>query len=243
MCWRLELGRGRNCVSKTSGIVVGENDTAFGTDGTTLVAFDVNSGAMKWHPRQTPQNHQSALMAATGGGGAVAKDITFDSGNNNLGEQVVRFDATGAAAADAWAGTGLGYYAGDTWTGVPHGGTVAYSGKPFDNANTLWPDSEPFRCSCLFDIQVFNFSQTGPNQATIENELKAIQGLLDADPPLYPTCSAWLQGTMTGAQYIQFLFSAMGMAQIGLGMATFAGNYRMHLRERTNIRVRVFYLP
>jgi hypothetical protein len=207
MCWY-------NCTPPKNAIILGDNNTAFASDGSMLVAFDVNSGAVSWS-KMAQQDHRFALVAASKGGGTITKDITFDSNLNDLGEQVVRFDAAGAFTADPWTGSGLSYYAGDIWPGVSSGMTAAYSGDRFPYADTLWPDTPPFRASDMIEL---NFSQSGPNQTAIETELRALQNLIPADA----SCSSWLQGTgdnqgIDAKQYIDamFQFHAIGHGSFG----------------------------
>src|SRR5579859_4119527 len=81
-------------------VVLGENGTAFVSDGIGLVAFNVNSGAVLWGPWNGSTSADTLyLVAAEWGGGVLALDQS--QGTQNM----VRFDGQGNTAS--WDATGL----------------------------------------------------------------------------------------------------------------------------------------
>ena len=208
-------------------MVVGEHNTAFATNGDRLIALDVNSGIPKWF-QQSPSGEMIALVAATADGGVTVKE-TDQNGNEN----VVSFDSTGTPTQDVTpAGTtGIVYYAGEKWVAVVGRRATAYKGDAVYEAPTTWPDSPVFRVEVT--VLVNNFSQTGPNQTTIQNELQVLQTLI----PSNTTCSNWLQQGPGGLaadapHYIQLLLNGnQGQPMFGHGSffeddrtAAFTGN-------------------
>lgn len=185
-------------------LLLGENNTAFASNGDKLVAFNVSSGGSQWSWLPPPSN-SIALLASTAGGGVVAKII-----DQNKNENVFRFNAMGAETQDPVSGTGLEYYAQNIWPAVTGGVAAAYDISRIDNADPpLWSDVNSLWGRRVDGVQVLTFSQSGPEEADIHD---ALQGIVDALAlPNYSGCANWLKGTtMTGTQYIQFLFTPNG---------------------------------
>lgn len=107
--------------SVSLGLVLGDNGTAFGVGETGLVAFDVNSGAVKWTYSQQPGSYVQngdgiTIVAASDGGGLVAK-----STSNGI-DTIIDFDVSGNPTTDPLTGNGLSYMYADLWLSQPLGG-------------------------------------------------------------------------------------------------------------------------
>src|SRR5205814_1326704 len=121
-------------------LVLGDNNTAFASNGREVIAFDVNSGTSRW-AWQPQQFDPVPLVAASTGGGVVAKDITYDS-NNNPTEHIVSLDASGNPTYDNSFGpgsSGLDYWTlGEYLTAGP-GAQKVMTTAPFQVALTSAP--------------------------------------------------------------------------------------------------------
>ncbi len=98
------------------GMVLGENQTVFATDGGNVVSFDL-SGALRWSWSDPDVYGQGVtLIAATSGGGLVAKNT-----DQNGADTVLRFDANGTPTADQWTAAAcqaVDFAAGDAFVGL-----------------------------------------------------------------------------------------------------------------------------
>jgi hypothetical protein len=194
-------------------MVVGEHNTAFASSGDKLIAFDVNSGVQRWL-QEMPSGEFVALVAATADGGVAAKET------DQNGENIVRFDANGTPTQDVApppGTTGTGYYAGHKWVGVmDHRTRAVYTADEIDEAQTTWADSPVFRAE--YTVSVSNFSQAGPNQTAIQNELQTLKTIIPANN----TCSNWLHGAAVNdaPTYIDVLFGSQtnGVQAFGHGV-------------------------
>lgn len=106
-------------------MVLGENGTAFGTDGKKAVSFNVDTGSVNW--TWDAPDGELEMIAATAGNGLVAK---VPAGNGE--ERVVRLDSSGQASYDDWTGHSIHYAYGDMW--IRQGSTEVISA-----AANLWP--------------------------------------------------------------------------------------------------------
>ncbi|HWZ96562.1 MAG TPA: IPT/TIG domain-containing protein [Candidatus Dormibacteraeota bacterium] len=79
-----------------SQLVLGENSTAFATDGSSVASFNPSSGSTNWTYAAPSQNFFS-LIAASAQSGLVGK-LTDQNGFNS----VIRFDQSGVSANDTW---------------------------------------------------------------------------------------------------------------------------------------------
>jgi hypothetical protein len=118
-------------------LVLGENGVAFATNGTDTVngpviaSFNASSGSVNWSYQGTAQNTLS-IVASSASDGLVAK-TTDQTGSDT----VIRFNSTGAEAADAWTGAQIDYYAtGGFFTGAGSGSAIAaYFATPIQEAS------------------------------------------------------------------------------------------------------------
>ncbi len=193
-------------------MVVGEHNTAFATNGDRLIALDVNSGTPKWF-QQMPSGEKVALVGATADGGVTAK-ATDQNGNDS----VFSLDANGTQTqgVSPAGASGTVYYAGSRWVGVLSRRAAAYKVDTLYEAGTTWPDSPPFRVEIT--VSVSNFSQTGPNQTAIQNELQTLKTVI----PTNTDCSNWLHGAVVNdaPTYIDVLFGSQtnGVQAFGHGV-------------------------
>jgi hypothetical protein len=125
-------------------IVLGDqgSNTAYVTDGSSLVAFNTSSGAALW--TYTSSTGNLNLIAAVAGGGVVAKSTTSGV------DTVLRFDASGNLTTDSLSASGLDYYIGNLWTGFPYSGgapvgyAVGYYDGPVQLSNSGWAGGTAF---------------------------------------------------------------------------------------------------
>jgi hypothetical protein len=195
------------------GMVLGENGNGFATDGAKVVSFDLTSGQVQW----SYTSPSLSIIASTAGNGLVAKTT-----DQNGIDTVLRFDSTGAVTPDTWTASGLDYFIGNTWLGSPSGGAATgYSAGTVQLSSAAWitPDQSGTRQAAQ-DVSVTNFSNAGPNQATITNVLQKIQTAL----PSYSSCNNWLQGGgkftgRSGLKQVQDLLSTnfYGHGTVNLG--------------------------
>jgi len=82
-------------------MIIGENDTAFASDGSTVAAFDIKTGAHKWTAPGTQ------LVMATAGGGVAYNNGVSTLQADNLGNKTVISSNNG----------GNSYFYGDSWKG------------------------------------------------------------------------------------------------------------------------------
>jgi hypothetical protein len=117
------------------GMVLGENGTAFATDGGTVVALDATSGSVNWS-YQAPS--QFSMVSSTSGNGLVGK--TTDQ--NNL-DTAVRLDPSGQVTSTvATGGTGLDYSWQGQWNAVLNGAISLIELPPIP-VNTVSDWAEP----------------------------------------------------------------------------------------------------
>jgi hypothetical protein len=86
-------------------MLLGDNNNAFVTNSTQVVAFDVNTGAILWGPWNAPSGDQVKLLAAEWGGGVIVRDT-----QPNGGEQLIRLDLQGNPIPQGWNSLGLQPY-------------------------------------------------------------------------------------------------------------------------------------
>lgn len=168
-------------------IVIGDNGTAFATNGVEIVSFNVDSGAINW----TYQSSAAlSLLVSSSGGGVTAKAVTAGDV-----ETVLRFDASGNVTMDNWTGSGIINYGGSLWFGYSNNDLGAYSAAPVELSAASWyaPDGNGGNAA-IQDISVPDFSQSVPNQTTIGGVMQKIINAL----PSYSVCNNWLQGAGSG---------------------------------------------
>src|SRR5438552_13621808 len=84
--------------SNPQSLVVGENNIAFGSDGQSVMAFDVNTGARLWS-FQPPWFQGTALLAATAPGGVAAVQLADFQGTVDATPNArLAFDSTGVVS-------------------------------------------------------------------------------------------------------------------------------------------------
>jgi len=177
-------------------MVLGENNTAFATDGKNIAAF--RGGSTAWTYAAGMGNTASLIVSAQGG------ELTAKTTSSGI-DTVRRFDPSGALTTDSWTASNLDYYIGSTWFGSSSSGSgpalVAYSAEFINLASDPW-----FAYAMSGDrralqyITVTGFSQTGPNQTTIAGLLREMLAALPL--PTFPgsnSCNAWLQSGPDGA--------------------------------------------
>jgi hypothetical protein len=167
-------------------MVLGENNTAFVSDGKNIAAF--SAGSTVWTYAAASGNTPNLIVSATGGG-LVAK--TTASGVDT----VLRFDPSGALTTDGWTGSNLDYYIGNLWFGSPSSGSgpalIAYSAGSVDLAKAPWLALAMMGSrKAIQYLHVTGPSNQGPNQAAILNVLQKILNAL----PSNSSCNNWLQG-------------------------------------------------
>jgi hypothetical protein len=174
-------------------LVLGENGTAFATNGTdtnigpVVASFNLTSGSLNWS-YQAPAGSTLTMIAATAGNGLVAK--TTDQGG---ADTVMRFDSTGASAASHRAGPrsmdsrSSGAPNTDTWTAAGYSlvdflagdafvaksltsgqASLIVSGQVVDLPNSVLPSPSPAppanAAKRKINVQVF---QLDPTQAGV----------------------------------------------------------------------------
>jgi len=130
-------------------LVLGENGSAFATDGKStgdstnlnegpkIVSFNLYSGAVSWTYQVAPQFSLSIICSADSNGlGAKMTD-------QNGVDTILRFDSGGGLTSDAWSGSGIDYFIADEWLGFPAAGAggFAYSASPILGGTSVWPRS------------------------------------------------------------------------------------------------------
>jgi hypothetical protein len=164
--------------SNNQSLVLGENGTAFATDGHTFASFDITSGAVNWS--WTASTANAEIIAATAGNGLVVNAISYNSGQQS--SQVVRLDPTGVATYDTWTGNSIQYAFGDNWLSM---GTIENraSGSGFALAAGFFPT--------LFGY--FGSNNSEPRCAPIEPAAtkKLIEDGFSAVNKLLQTPCAW----------------------------------------------------
>jgi hypothetical protein len=150
-------------------MVLGENGTAFATDGSTVVSFDVNSGLVNWS-YQAPSTSSVSIIASTAGNGLVAKLTDYQSGFDT----VVRLDSTGQPTLDAWQGVRLDYDIGEQWLGFPSTGAAfpAFSAPPVEWSSSIWarPDQNLTNAATpKIKVRVFSVTEANVSNDLIRN--------------------------------------------------------------------------
>ncbi len=193
-------------------MVLGDNTTAYLSDGRTLQAFDVNSGQVGW-TYVVPDSDFISPAVAAAGGGLVATDLVGQNPGPNT-QTFIRFDPVGNPTTDPWSAqvpypSQVDYFIGDRWTGPSSGNAItAYSAAPVQFSTSAWFSKQQGGSNkAVQDVHVTNASSSGPNQTIISSVLGKIKSALDADAAsAHPTCSAWLQNNgITGSAFIQTL--------------------------------------
>ncbi len=183
-------------------LVLGDNGTAFASNSTSIVSFDVISGSTHWSYGATAQNTLSLLVSVSGGG--VSAKTTSPT---NV-DTVLRFDSSGTVTSDGWTASGINNYGGTLWLGYNSLGPVSYYASPVKLSTSTWyaPDGNGGNAATP-TYSVSNFSQQGPNQATL---VGVVQEIFDALPlttfPGTTSCQSWLNaGTRSIATLQTFL--------------------------------------
>jgi outer membrane protein assembly factor BamB len=143
-------------------MVLGDNATAYLTDGRTLQAFDVNSGQPRW-TYGVPDSDYILPAVAAAGGGLVVTDFNFDQSL----ETVIRLDPAGNPTRDPWSAqvpccTQIDYFIGDLWISPSSGNAItAYSAARADFAASSWPSPPQNNAEKRkINVQVFQLDPT-----------------------------------------------------------------------------------
>jgi hypothetical protein len=105
-------------------MVLGENNVAFATDGTTVAAFDFASGQTLWS-YAAPSQYTFSIVSSAENNGLVGK-VT----DQNSADTVVRLDGSGTATDDTWTAGKIDYFIGNLWTGEASGMNLAAYAAP-----------------------------------------------------------------------------------------------------------------
>jgi hypothetical protein len=151
-------------------LVLGEDGTAFATDFSKVVAFNLNSGQVNW-TYQAPATSAISIVASSAGNGLVAK-LTDQNGLDT----VVRLDSAGQATLDAWSGTRLDYEIGDQWLGFPSAGSAfpAFSAAPVEWSSSIWarPDQNLTNATTpKIQVRVFSVVEANVDDQTIRDRV------------------------------------------------------------------------
>ena len=155
--------------------VLGDNNTAFAQTAIesvpALFAFDINSGSVKWTYQQS--GDQLALIAATDGGGVVAKSTS------NGVDSIIDFDTSGNMTPEVLSGTSLSYANGDLWLDPPPSGgpLTGLFGKVEQWASSsIWPGPgtysrvpDPQITLRVSEVEGVNY---GPVQSDVSSAIK-----------------------------------------------------------------------
>jgi hypothetical protein len=150
-------------------MVLGENGTAFATDGSTVLSFDVNSGSVNWSYQASTQTRLS-IIASAAGNGLVAKTTT------QAIDTVARFDSTGALTQDGWTGTSLQFLLGDMWLSPAssNGPLSAILATTFDWAFSIWPrqnSNGTYQAKKKIKVLVYTVSGAGVSTQYIHDKV------------------------------------------------------------------------
>lgn len=208
-------------------LVLGENGTAFATDGTNsdpsdptdgpqIVSFDLNSGTPNWSYQAETADHLT-LIASAAGNGLVAK-VT-----ENGSDTILRFDSTGTAAADPFVGVGLDYITSTLWIGLD-AETSQYAAAPITLSTSNWfQTNQRGTNQAAHNLKVTSASNSGPNENSIVSALRGIKTMLDADAksssPKYTSCSSWLGSIFSPS--IQNFLTGDDLHSFNIGHAVF----------------------
>ncbi len=100
-------------------MVLGENNVAYASDLSNMIAFDLTSGQTFWS-YATP--NRATIIESLAGLGLAVKTT-----NTNRADTIVRLDSTGTAIADLWQAPQIDYIRANAWTGIsPDGGAAEY---------------------------------------------------------------------------------------------------------------------
>jgi IPT/TIG domain len=179
-------------MSEISSMVLGENGTAFASDGAKFVSFNVATGAVNW---TWTAPSAGELIASTAGNGLAVKQYNFD-GSGSETDQVVRLDPTGQATYDAWTGNSIQYaYAGE-WLAL--GTSEGIHAPDIDVALAVWP-----------------FASGGPmNQnSPTQNPYPFLLSCLDSNLE----CVAHGWGSSTGGGPREWIYNALSALEVVLG--------------------------
>jgi hypothetical protein len=201
MTYPLPLNTSCNTIG-TPTMVLGENGTAFATNGSNLVSFDINSGQVSWS-YAVPAEYTFSIITSVTGNSLVGK-IT----DQNTIDTIISFDPTGIAVQDTWTGTNVSYWAGNSYPASSSAGVTTYSANLVQfSSSPLFEPSSSGTNQAAQNLGVGSASNTGPNQTAIINIFGKINKALIADATSQnPKCSNWLQGSgTTASQVIQAL--------------------------------------
>ncbi|MBI3662844.1 MAG: hypothetical protein HY234_07320 [Acidobacteria bacterium] len=115
-------------------LVLGENGTAFATDQSQVLSFDLATGAVRWswQPAQGPVE----MIMATAGNGLVAKNRDETTGL----ETAVRLDSFGVPTYESWSNPAVQHAVGDLWLG--QGSLVGISASEVAWPDSIWPEPD-----------------------------------------------------------------------------------------------------
>lgn len=179
-------------------MVLGEDNTAFVTDGCGLTAFNVSGLSQMWtystQDCAVPLSGTLSLISSTAGGGVVAKYTA------NGVDTILRFDASGNLTTDLWSAANVINFGGSYWNGAFGGGTAGYAATPADLSSSSWVNTDGFGGNAAIQtVTVSNFSQEPPNQTTIAGVVNEIlDALPNASFPGTASCYAWIQSGPEG---------------------------------------------
>ena len=122
--------------------VLGENGTAFATDGSSVVSFAASSGSINWVTQVASSG--ASIIASTAASGLVIK--TSDQNNLNT---IIRLDSTGTPTADTWTASAAANFGSSGLANIKFLGSDAFfatkpAGAPlalFASGSPIgWPD-------------------------------------------------------------------------------------------------------
>ncbi|MBI3662842.1 MAG: Ig-like domain-containing protein [Acidobacteria bacterium] len=139
-------------------LVLGEDGTAFATDQSQVLSFDLATGAVRWswQPAQGPVE----MIMATAGNGLVAKNR---DGNTGL-ETVVRLDSFGVPTYESWSNPAVQHAVGDLWLG--QGSLVGISAS-----EVAWPDSGIRGAEPVIRVHVYKITEANIDDALIRSRV------------------------------------------------------------------------
>jgi hypothetical protein len=176
-------------------LVLGENGTAFATDGSDpdngpqVISFNLSSGSVNWSYPAPPQSTLTLISSVAGNG------LTAKVSQNGI-DTVINLASTGAVATDPLTGTGIGYFSGNLFTGMDSA-MREYTDAPILISTSIWfQPNQRGANQANQDVTVANPSNAGANQTAIVSVYRGIKTLLAADAqspnPSYADCRAWL---------------------------------------------------
>jgi IPT/TIG domain/Glucodextranase, domain B len=203
---------------QSDSMVLGENGTAFATDGQTVAAFNVDSGAVTW----TYQASGTYSIVAAESGNQIIGKVTDQ---NNL-DTVVNLDASGAPTVAGWSAPAQQFQAGSSWLSVSNGILQSVLGWTFDLPVSAWPfnsQKDTHAATYQINLNVLKINEANIDDSFVQARIKTATDYWQKQGVLFnwsgsvqgiPACDPTLIHCDPNTTPDQYLFSVSSQGQL-----------------------------